>query len=140
MPAANPTPAAEDRAGPAPRHKRKAANAAEADLRKRKKSSGHAIADVLGETVNEWKNTNLLFSNQLKQRDDITRRRAENNEKADFTSRIVGILVTEFGELSMVEQDIVNTVLENRSKALLFLAQTPERRRVWVEQLLQNQV
>jgi len=52
----------------------------------------------------------------------------------------VGILVSDFEELSVVEQDLVNTVLENRSKALLFLAQTPERRRVWVEQfLIQNQ-
>jgi len=55
---ANPTPAAEDRADPALRHKkRKAANAAKVNLRKRKKSSGYAIA----ETVNEWKNTNLLL-------------------------------------------------------------------------------
>ena len=130
---ANPTPAT------LTHKKRKAKNAAEADLRKRKKSSGHAIADVLEETVNEWKNTNLLFSNQLKQRDDIARRRVENKEKDDLTSRIVEILISDFGELSVIEQDLVNTVLENRSKALLFLSQTPEWRRDWVEQIIQNQ-
>jgi Myb/SANT-like DNA-binding domain len=146
--AANPspptaTPGAAVPANPTPatlrNKKRKAKNAAEADLRKRKKSSGHAIADVLAETVNEWKNTNLLFSDQLKQRDDIARRRVENKEKDDLTSRIVGILISDFGELSVIEQDLVNTVLENRSKALLFLSQTPERRRDWVEQIIQNE-
>ena len=84
--------------------------------------------------MNEWKNTNLLFSNQLKQRDDITRRHIENKEKDDAINRIVGILVSDFGELSIVEQDLINTVLENRRMALLFLAQTPERRRICVEQ------
>jgi hypothetical protein len=56
--------------------------------------------------MNEWKNTNLLFSNQPKQRDDITRRHIENKEKDDAINRIVGILVSDFGELSIVEQDL----------------------------------
>jgi Myb/SANT-like DNA-binding domain len=116
--------------------KRKSRNAGEADLRKRKKSSGHALADAIEQTVEEWKNTNKLFANQLQQRDDITRRQFERQEKEDIIGRVVNVLVFEFEELSVVEQDFVNSVLENRSKALLFLAQTPERRRTWVNQLL----
>jgi Myb/SANT-like DNA-binding domain len=118
------------------RRKRKSKNAAAADLRKRRKTSGHALADVMGLSVDEWKNTNKLYADQLKQQNSIARRQFERKEKEDVISRVVDVLTSEFEDLSVVEEDFINSVLENKSVAVLFLARTPERRRIWVEQIL----
>jgi hypothetical protein len=73
-----------------------------------------------------------LSTRQLKQRDEIATRQLARKDQEDVASQVVNILISEFGELSLAEQDFINSILENRSKALLFLAQTPERRRIWV--------
>ena len=113
--------------------KRKSENAAEPDLRKRKKSSSRAIADALEKLANEAKKSRLLLSYQLKRQEDIT---ARQFDRTDIASRVVNIIVSEFDELSIVEQDIVISALVNtRSRALLFLAR-PERRSAWVDYLL----
>jgi hypothetical protein len=132
----NPAPRAaatsQDRSGQSlgPR-KRKSKNAAEADLRKRKKgSSGHALTDAVQKTAAEWTNTNTLYANQMKQRDSIA-------ERQFVGSRVVDVLVAEFSDLSVPEEDFIGDLLENnKTAALLFLARTPERRRIWVEQQL----
>jgi len=118
------------------RRKRKSKNAAAADLRKRRKTNDHALADVMGLSVDEWKNTNKLYADQLKQQNSIARRQFERKEKEDVISRVVDVLTSEFEDLSVVEEDFINSVLESKSVAVLFLARTPERRRIWVEQIL----
>jgi hypothetical protein len=74
-----------------------------------------------------------LLSYQLKQQEDIA---ARQFDRTDIASRVVNVIVSEFDELSIVEQDIVISALVNtRSRTLLFLAR-PERRRAWVDYLL----
>lgn len=66
----------------------------------------------------------------MKQRDSIA-------ERQFVGSRVVDVLVAEFSDLSVPEEDFIGDLLENnKTAALLFLARTPERRRNWVEQQL----
>jgi hypothetical protein len=103
--------------------KRSQKNAAEADSRKRKKTSGYALADAIHATADVLKDSNKLMADQLVQQGDIS-------------SRIASVIVTEFNDLLVEEQAFVNSVLENKGKASLFLAWTLEQRKIWVDQVL----
>jgi Myb/SANT-like DNA-binding domain len=114
--------------------KRSQTNAAEADLRRRKRTGGVVLADAIHDTVDELKQSNKLWADQLAQQESVATRQWQKQE--DANSRVANVLVTEFDDLSVEEQAFINSVLENPSKASLFLAWTLERRRDWVNQAL----
>lgn len=98
--------------------KRSSRNAMEAESRKRNKNSGHAVADALDRTVEEWKVSNKLLADQ------------------DISGRVVALIVSEFKDLSVLEKDLISSTLDNKMRANLFLALTQEERKVWVARQL----
>lgn len=105
--------------------KRSKKNEVEANAQKRKKSSNHALADAIHTTADVLERSNKMLTDQL-------------IRGGDLSSQIADIIVTEFKDLLVEEQAFVNSVLENRSKASLFLAWTLEQRNIWVEQVLER--
>jgi len=102
--------------------KRSSRNATEADGRKRKKSSGHALADALGEATSEIKaSQQLLIDIRL---------------TSTARSRAAKILVSEFGNVSGRDQDLLYAAIVTEGQADLFIARSPEQRRDWVHRTL----
>jgi Myb/SANT-like DNA-binding protein len=100
--------------------KRSSRNATEADRRKRKKSSGHALADALGEATSEIKASRQLLIDM-----GLT-----------STAKAAKILVSEFGNVSGRDQDLLYAAIGTEGQADLFIARSPEQRRDWVHRTL----
>jgi Myb/SANT-like DNA-binding domain len=102
--------------------KRTLKSAAEADQRKRKKSSGHALADALDGAIDEIKASREVLT--------------EMGQPS--TARAAKILASEFGYLSGQDQDLICSALGRDSQADLFLARNAEDRKCWVNRTLRK--
>ena len=118
----SPTPNQTNRKSTLSLRKRTLKNAAEAELRKRRKSSGHALADALENATGEIR----------------AAREALLDMARTPSAQVAEILVSEFEYLSGEDQDFVYATIESGNKASLFLARSKDERRRWVDRTLRE--
>lgn len=100
--------------------KRSLENATKAELKRQKKTGARHLADALQDVVQELKTSCDLL--------------VEANKTP--AEKVAEILVSEFGELDEVQQDIVFTAIQSSERISLFLARSKDMRRRWVQRIL----
>jgi hypothetical protein len=100
--------------------KRSLENATKVELKRQKKTGARHLADALQDVVQELKTSCDLL--------------VEANKTP--AEKVAEILVSEFGELNEVQQDIVFTAIQSSERISLFLARSKDMRKRWVQRIL----